>query len=505
MSVMRERTGEWFATALHGEQLPAINTSEERRLGGLKLRPLADLIAQLGLTEHFRGDAVLCGSDPVIRSPHRLGEASATAQLLIGVAGAAIWDARTGMAADVAIGIIDALHFLHATHFVRQSRHPINVGAELVEVNDVYRCRDGRYVMLEAGPPYPKLLKGYLDFFDCGNNQQSIAREVARRDSVELEDALAQAGLPCCRAFTREQWLEHPQGKILSHSPAIEIEKIASGEPVPFSAELCIAGPLDGIRVLDFTHVLAGPRSARTLAEYGAEVLHVSSPDYPDTLAQHLGVDVGKRCTYLDLCHEHELATMLRLAASADVFTTTYRSAVNKRFGLTPDRLAAQSERGIICMTANAYGHEGPWAERPGFDQNGQVASGFAVKEGGDGPPKLSPVFYLADLITGYFAAAGMMAALLRRATEGGSYHVKLSLARSAMWVQELGFLEASALQGLPETDTYPAKMTTYDTVYGPISNLAPALRFTNLALPQTTALSPYGASRPEWSTPFQP
>jgi crotonobetainyl-CoA:carnitine CoA-transferase CaiB-like acyl-CoA transferase len=196
---------------------------------------------------------------------------------------------------------------------------------------------------------------------------------------------------------------------------------------------------------------------------------------------------------------------MLRLAASADVFTTTYRSAVNKRFGLTPDRLAAQSERGIICMTANAYGHEGPWAERPGFDQNGQVASGFAVKEGGDGPPKLSPVFYLADLITGYFAAAGMMAALLRRATEGGSYHVKLSLARSAMWVQELGFLEASALQGLPETDTYPAKMTTYDTVYGPISNLAPALRFTNLALPQTTALSPYGASRPEWSTPFQP
>jgi hypothetical protein len=68
-------------------------------------------------------------------------------------------------------------------------------------------------------------------------------------------------------------------------------------------------------------------------------------------------------------------------------------------------------------MTANAYGHEGPW---PGFDQNGQVASGFAVKEGGAGPPKFSPVFYLADLMTGYFAAAGMMAALLRRSIEGG-------------------------------------------------------------------------------------
>ena len=71
-------------------------------------------------------------------------------------------------------------------------------------------------------------------------------------------------------------------------------------------------------------------------------------------------------------------------------------------------------------------------ADRPGFDQNGQVASGFAAKEGEPGRPKFSPVFYLADLMTGYLAAAGMMAALLRRAEEGGSYHVKLSLARSA-------------------------------------------------------------------------
>src|ERR1700687_3327764 len=108
---MRERTSEWFAPALHGERMPTMNAGGQNRLAYGSLRPLADLIALLGLEQHFRGDAVLCGSDPVIRSPHRLGEASATAQLLVGVAGAAIWDARTGLAADVAIDIIDALHF----------------------------------------------------------------------------------------------------------------------------------------------------------------------------------------------------------------------------------------------------------------------------------------------------------------------------------------------------------------------------------------------------------
>ena len=121
------------------------------------------------------------------------------------------------------------------------------------------------------------------------------------------------------------------------------------------------------------------------------------------------------------------MATMRQLAATADVFASTYRPAVNERFGLLPEQLAAASECGIVYMSANAYGHSGPWKDRPGFDQNGQVASGFAMAEGQGGAPKFSPVFYLADLITGYFAAAGMMAApAYRRAIEGGLWQVKL-------------------------------------------------------------------------------
>jgi crotonobetainyl-CoA:carnitine CoA-transferase CaiB-like acyl-CoA transferase len=190
---------------------------------------------------------------------------------------------------------------------------------------------------------------------------------------------------------------------------------------------------------------------------------------------------------------------MHQLVRRADVFTNTYRPGVNKRFGLLPEELAAASARGIVCMTATAYGHSGPWSERPGFDQNGQVASGFAAKEGEPGKPRFSPVFYLADLMTGYFAAAGMMAALLRRSIEGGSYHVKLSLTRSAMWVQELGFLETAKQESLTEVDNYKAKMTSIDSVYGKVSFLAPPLTFSNLTLPDVSRLTPYGADEPRW------
>ncbi|GIF69985.1 hypothetical protein Ais01nite_80200 [Asanoa ishikariensis] len=470
---------------------------DARRLRRGELEPLADLMAQVGLAGRFTGEATIFGSDPVIRSPHRLAEASCTAHLLIAAAGAAIWEHRGGEPTDISMDVVHGLHHLHPTHFVEQAGYSSNVGAEFVQVNGVFPTRDGHHVMLEAGPPYQKLLNGYLNFFDCGNNKKSFAREVATWAADDLVQALSDAGLPACRARTRADWLAHPQGQALAAVPQIEIVKLADGDPVPFADNP--TSPLDGVRVLDFTHVLAGPRSARTLAEYGADVLHISSPWFADSLAQHLGVDAGKYDAYLDLRSDDDLATMRGLAATADVFACTYRPTVIERFGLGPQNLAAASERGMVYMSANAYGHDGPWARRPGFDQNGQVTSGFALEEGQGGPPKFSPVFYVADLITGYCAAAGMMAALLLRATEGGSYQVKLSLTRSVMWVQDLGLLDVATQDEVPGTDTYPAETFSVDTTYGAVTFLAPAVTFTNLTLPAADRLVPYGADPPAW------
>ena len=95
---------------------------------------------------------------------------------------------------------------------------------------------------------------------------------------------------------------------------------------------------------------------------------------------------------------------MQRLATQADVFTNSYRPGVTTRFGLMPAELAASNERGVICMDINAFGHSGPWAKRPGFDQVAR-AIGFAAKEGEPDKPRFSPVFYVGDLMANDFAA----------------------------------------------------------------------------------------------------
>lgn len=273
---------------------------KKRTLNAGELAPLSRLLKILNLENEVWGDVTLEGKNPIIQSPHYLGEASASAHLAIGVAAATIWKERTGQTTDTSVNILDALNHLHPTHFVQQQGKTIDVGAEFVPVNGLFRCRDERQIMLEAGPPYAKLQKGYQNFLDCGDNKISYTREIAKWDSFALEEALSCAGLPACRAFTPEEWRSHPQGNLLAATPVVEIIKIADGEPVPFSKGNATA-PLAGVNVLDFTHVLAGPRSARTLAEYGANVLHISTPQHPDTFSQHLGVDVGKKCAYLDI------------------------------------------------------------------------------------------------------------------------------------------------------------------------------------------------------------
>ena len=156
--------------------------TETQRLSTGGLKPLADLVDHLDLTSHFVGDAVLNGADPVIRSPHHIGEAAAMANLLIGLTGTSIWHVRTGQQTDIAIDIIDSLTICTLRTIFTSRADPINVGAEFVDVNDLFLSRDNRYVMIEAGPPYLKELKGYLNFFDCGYNKKSIAREVAKWD-----------------------------------------------------------------------------------------------------------------------------------------------------------------------------------------------------------------------------------------------------------------------------------------------------------------------------------
>ena len=460
------------------------------------LPELSEIVQALQLGD-FAGDAAMHGSDPLIRSPHRLAEATSYALLAEGIAAASIWHHRTGEATAMSVSVYDAIHALHSTHFLWQSDYSMSVGAEFVPTNGIFRCRDSRYIMIESGPPYVKLERGYLNFFDCGNNRESLAREIARFDAEDLQEKLSALGLPACVARTKQDWDSHPQGVALDRTPLVEIEKVADGRPTGLKGRADY--PLNGTRVVDFTHVLAGPRSARSLAQYGAEVLHISSPYHRDTVAQNLLVNIGKRNAYLLLTERASLARMHKLISDADVFVSSYRPAVVERFGLEVPKLS-EGHKGIICVSVNAYGHTGPWSGRPGFDHNLQVGTGFAMTEGVAGEPRLSPVFYLNDFLTGYLASAGAMAALYLRARNGGSYHVKVSLARTAMWVQNLGYVPAADYESMPDKDEYPVNLHSFATTCGKVTELAPAVTFSNMPRKDLSMLQPFGADAAEWT-----
>ena len=131
-------------------------------------------------------------------------------------------------------------------------------------------------------------------------------------------------------ARSGEEWRATEQGRALLPLPPVEVVKIADSDPVPFQPG---PRPLSGIKALDLTRILAGPVSGRTLAEQGAEVLHVTAEKLPTTLLNILTTNPGKLSTYLDLDRREDADRLLGLLAEADIFTQGFRAGSLERRG----------------------------------------------------------------------------------------------------------------------------------------------------------------------------
>jgi crotonobetainyl-CoA:carnitine CoA-transferase CaiB-like acyl-CoA transferase len=238
-----------------------------------------------------------------------------------------------------------------------------------------------------------------------------------------------------------DEWASHPAGAAAATLPALVLERIGEAPPTPLPP--LGARPLEGFRVLDLTRVIAGPVAGRTLAAHGAEVLHVTAPHLPSIAALVMDTGRGKRCASLDLRAEADRATLRALVAGADVFLQGYRPGAIAAHGFAPEALAALKP-GIVCVSLSAWGHLGPWSGRRGFDSLVQNANGINDAEreaAGVDTPKPLPCQAL-DHASGYLLALGAMAALLRRAEEGGSWLVRVSLAGTGEWIKPLGRVE---------------------------------------------------------------
>ena len=464
---------------------------------------LDGLLAHLGLDRSDTGGVIgFTGDDPIVASRHRPAAASAAALAAQAVGIATIWRLRGGKGQDIAVDLHRAaVPGLRTSSLFWQSGHRLEYGRSAKEAPNFFLTKDGRRMFVLRTAAYPANLLGLLDLLGCANDTQSLGNAIARWNSVELEETLAERKLIGAIARTREKWLAGPPGRWLAALPPVHVEKIGEGEPQRFARA---ERPLSGLRVLDVAHVLAGPVCARVLAEQGADVLHGSAPLAPDDFRVIIDTGHGKRSAFVDLNRLGEIDRVRRLLMEGDVFIQSFRPGSLDKRGLGPSDLA-NLRPGIVCVSVSAYGGGGPWMARGGFDPVGQTVSGLAIAEGSADAPILAATFTLNDYLAAYLAAAGTTAALVRRAREGGSYHVQVSLARCSMWLQELGLLpvelwpdrtEGRPVIPEPREDDF---MKT-DSVFGELCHARPVVEFSQTKARWDRAPSPPGSSPLEWA-----
>ena len=456
---------------------------------------------ELGLSPEDTGGAItFVGEDPIFPSVHRLG-ACIGIPIMAGAAGIAdIWRQRSGRGQDLTLDLRKAIHGINPMYKFMPTINgypyqlPYFIGNPMGF--DLYRTKDGRF-FLPTGA-YPRLLAGMCTFLGCSPDKDSIAKAVSHWDSAELDEAAAAAGLVFAVVRTPEEWAAHPQGKQLAEKPVVEIVKIGDSDPEPFTPA---ARPLSGLRVLSATHVIAGNVMSRTLAEHGAEVLQIAHPEEFEHEALIQDPCAGFTSNgWLDLNQADARQKAYELAASADVFVESYRTRKISSLGLSPEELAARRP-GIVYASARCYTYDGPWANRAGFDMEALCVTGFTTEEGTPEEPKFPPTHVMNDYIAGYLGAAGIQAALIRRAKEGGSYHVRVNLARAAMFFMSLGTFDkdAPAPAGEQHQILVPDSITA-QTPYGELVRLAPPVQFSETKPHwEDPVLVVRGSSKPEW------
>lgn len=431
----------------------------------------------------------IVGEDPILPTSFAAGEAAATALGLVGAAAARVHEQRTGTSQGVSVDVSGAALSLLSFVLQKASRLPDLRRAQNA-VTTLYEGRDGRWIHLHGG--FPHLAAGTLAHLGCADDADAIARAVRECDVFALEDELAEAGL--CGAVVRslEEWAEHPQGRALADLPVVEIEKIGDASPEPLAPG---DRPLSGVRALDLTRVLAGPTCGRTLASFGADVLRIGAERLPSIEPFVIDTGQGKRNAFLDLDRAEDAATLGRLAEQADVFCQGYRPGGLERRGFGPHELA-ERRPGIVYVSIDCYGHHGPWAGRPGWEQLAQSAVGIAHTDAQEGTPTLIPAA-ATDYTTGYLAAFGVLTALARRQEEGGSWHVKASLCQTGMWLTRIGArLDRAAATGPDHPERF---VTRSETVWGELEHVAPIVQMEKTPAKWERPPSPLGSDEPHW------
>jgi crotonobetainyl-CoA:carnitine CoA-transferase CaiB-like acyl-CoA transferase len=447
---------------------------------------LDDILAGLG---EKPGDVSFAGADPVLPTRLRLGELGAAAIAAAAVLAARVYEDRTGVAQHIRVPVDAAAVAMRSARYLRPDPPPA-VRRRLGGLG-VYRTADDRWVYFQRLFPHHR--ERISAVLGVPLEEESITAAVRGWQAPALEDAVVAAGACAAMVRTPDEWATHPQSAAVASLPLVSVERLDDAPPLPLPAG---PRPLGGLRVLDVTRVLAGPTASRTLAEHGADVLRVGTTSLPDNEDMMRDTGFGKRSCALDLHDADDAATLRALVTDADVFVQGYRPGAMDHLGFGPERLA-ELRPGIVAVSISAFGHAGPWAARRGFDSVIQAANGIAHRSAdADGTPRFAPANPL-DYVTGYLAAAGALAAVRRRATEGGSWLVRVSLARTGALLAALPDTDAVGTD-LPE-ERLNELMTVTETPFGRLRHLAPVAELDVTPAAWDRPSVPLDHDRPEW------
>ena len=438
----------------------------------------------------------LSGVEPALPSSFKVGTAAQTSIAAAGLAAIELGVIRGAAAQAVTVDMREAA--LECCGF-------FSIDGKTPQVWDkiagLYACgKDGQHGWVRLHTNFAHHRDGVLKLLGLPTGPDSTREMVANAlrgwRALEFEQAAADAKLVVAAVRSFDEWDCHPHAEFVAAQPLVRIERIGDAAPMRWSALAAGAKPLTDLRVLDLTRILAGPVCGRTLAAYGAQVMLVNSPNLPniDSIAD---TSRGKLSVHVDLREPSGVTDLQRLLADAHVFVQGYRPGGLEALGFGPQDLA-RARPGIVCVSLSAYGDKGPWGGRRGFDSLVQTATGFNHAEAaaaGEQQPKPMPAQVL-DYASGFLMAFGAQAALCRQAREGGSWHVSVSLARTALWLRSLGrtadgfSAPKASFQGMTEE---------YESGFGRLVALRHAARFSGFEAQWRLPSEPPGTHAPRW------
>ena len=470
------------------------------------LKVTGGILSEVGLDlNELGGDLTFAGLDPIRPTRLKVGAASAAISGANAVTSAILWKRRGGEGQDIHIDLRKAYVTQSAWQDVLMDCTLINgtphmIGGKVGDLgNIILPTKDGRFVMLVS--LYQSNSQRIMQLLDCGMIPRQLEQATMKWDAADLEKAAQDAAVPLAMIRTPEEYQASEQYQHNASAPLIKIEKIGDSDPEPFSPG---ERPLSGVRAMGMVHVVAGPTVLRQLAAQGADCLNLNTLNWVEEPQLYWQCDAGTRQTYLDARIDRNRNKIYQLAKEADIFVQNLRPGLAAKQGFSAGELA-DIRPGSICVDILLNQPTGPWGHWLGYDFHGGAITGLLTQLGSpDQPQTPHGVQVLCDFLTGYLGAIGAQVALMRRATEGGSYRVTVTLVQTVMFEQSIGLVDKDTVLKLDELGEQhkplPPNLVTGQTAFGEFTRLGSQIEMSKTPEFWTDPIiSPIGSSKPEW------